>query len=408
MGVEVFVTAAELAAEAAEATAAGAEVAAALAAVGTAAALSPAIVLGAGIAGAILGEQLWQKYGLNGNPPALLPPVSGGQANTSYRVYQSYKLFNQPRNSNPYPTPIPGPIYGYQYDQQGDSRAYFISAANNSKNFTIDAPADAFEEFPTITSIERLDGLPDPGSLPRNFQDRPPQEFPIVVPSEITLPGDPTPTPINPEVYPSPAVEPTSDPDQKREPGVIVKIPETGTQIQVTPDGGFKTRYVPGPGSPNVAEQPPAPPTTKKVATDPCPCPENKTDLTEVLCRVKALEKGLLVGDYVYTPHVFDLGNGGEIPDLPDEFFSLRIQVTDSSQPIKKERPSGSSRTVWYAGWFYFRFDNSSSLRTPINFADSQFLAPEQANGFGVSISYGGTCTCTAVTRKRKDYVDAC
>lgn len=408
MGYEVFYTASELAALAAEETAAGLEVAAALAAVELAVAAAPIVVLGAGIGGLILGKQLYDKYFPGKTPPNLLPPVSGGQANTSYRVFQHYKLKGQPANDDPFPTPLQGPIYGYSYEARGDSLAYYINHAINEKAFTIQAPKDAFEDFPVITSIQRLDGLPDPGNMPRNFQDTPIPEFPIRVPTPIVLPGESTPTIITPEVYPSPALDPVSPEEEKVAPGVLVKIPETGSQIQITPTGGYMTRYVPSSPTTGVATEPPKPTTDKKVAVDPCPCPETKVDLKEVICRLKALESGLLDDGFQYTTNIGPSGQGAVRSDITDELVYVSLQINQFSSRERTQRSAPGTPTVYFIGWFSWLIGQFPSERFPISYLNHNFIAPQGATGYLFSLHDGASASSSFITRRRKDYIDLC
>lgn len=366
-----------------------------------------ALLIGAGLAGYAIGEAILAQLRPATYPLDFQNAWSGGAPGTRIRVlaHSITKATGRTDFDNTFDAPIVCPVF--QFLGGTIYRAGVIAGNPASLQGYVSGDPTAFIEMLTIDSVETVGGSPNPTLFKQPTLPLHPEKEAPKLPAIVPFPGYPDGIPITPTVVPNPNNNPDDD-DTATQPGVIVKIPETGMQFEFTPNGVRVGKY--SDPTTKLFEIPkiPPPPTTPKVATEPCPCPESKVDLTEVLCRLKALENGLLSDGFEYTPHTFNMGNGGNIDELPDELVGVKITVSDSTQPIKKERASGTSSEVWYAGWTTFRRDGSDGIRTPINYRDSFIAAPEGSNGFGVSISYGGTCVCTAITRKPKPFADNC
>lgn len=406
IGAPVFVPAAEFAAEAAAAGLEGAEAAAVIAGLPVAAAAGGVLLFGAGIGGAILAAQLWRKYNLPGNPPGLEPAVTGGQSADPYRVRVQYQLVNGQLVNDFYPTPLGGPISGIGKGDSFGRARYYILHGNGEQTDVLTALDSLIQVAPHITEIQPATGTNNPGTMPRNFQERPPVDFPIRVPFPVTFPGEPAPTIITPEFLPSPMIDP--DQDHTKPPGVLVRIPETGAQLQITPTGVSQQRYTPPVSAPGVAPQdtPTQPP--PKVATEPCPCDPPPDKSAEILCRIKALEDGLLNDGYDYTVRAGAPSSIGTQLTPEDEPYAVIITITSKPQNARTEISGNNAPQVAFCGWFAARINGTESIRTPIQYERQSFLLDKTASGYSFSLYVGFSGTSQYVTRKKRPYVNAC
>lgn len=383
----------------------GAELAAAEATAVVGLTTAAAAVVGSGLAGIAIGQAILR--GLE-RPDTPLPvrqlyKVAGGQGRVG--VVFDFEF----TNGVPHPqyvevdAPFVGVLAEIEAGGGGRTNYYLLSPPATRTGLALIA-AENVIVAPYIVSATKLSTGQPAEALKIPSYPPTPLRSPVKVPTAIPIPGLPD-FPISPEIIPyTPA--PIEKPGEEKVPGIIIQIPETGTQIAFTPTGVRISNYSAPSTVPYEVPQTPPPPTDKKIAEPPCPCPEQ--DSTEVLCRLKALEKGLLDDGYDYTTRVYTLGGGANIDGISDEFYSLTIEVIDSAEPIKKQRPSGSSDTVWFAGWYTFRIAGKSGDRNPISYQSSTYFAPSGATGFGVSIAYFGTAIATVVTRKLRDYADNC
>ena len=364
-------------------------------------------VVGAGTLGFFIGQKILENLEYTGPdiPIRQQYRAPGGQGilrvNTRYQLVNGVPQFRSVEGESPAVAPVSQPVDGQVF------RNGVLFGAGESFTPIITAAPDLFISPLEVISVEKVGG----GTV--NFQKSPVPALPIVPYQPIRLPttvpvqpGQPD-FPITPTVIPAPENDPDED-NKNGEPGVIVQIPEVGIQLKFTPTGVSVGAYK-APGT-STSTQPkiPPPPLTPPPARDVCPCPESEDKSAEIICRIKKLQEDLLDDGYEYTSRGQNVGPGANVDGLPDELYGVEVTVTDSVQPIKKERPSGTSDTVWYAGWFYFRRNGRNLSRTPISFAGNFFVAPEGADGYGVSIAYGGTAICSAITRVKKQYVDNC
>jgi hypothetical protein len=273
----------------------------------------------------------------------------------------------------------------------------------------VQARFDAFTQPFEIVSVTKLDGTPVeglkkvPGYLPTS--PNVPFKNPTTVP---TFPGQPD-FPITPTVIPNPSNNPADD-ESEEEPGVIVKIPETGQQIRFTPSGVSIGRYKAPDTEPFEVEISPPPIDPPRVAAPPCPCPEDKPDpkKDEILCRVKALQGALLNDGYTYTTTAGGSGQGVIVDISPNEIYAVAVQVTAVPADQKQQKAATGTPTVFYLGWFSWVYAEFPGERLPVHFLNTNWIAPAGATGYLVSLHDGVSATSQYLTRQPKDYVDRC
>lgn len=382
---------------------AGAEVAAiaSLAAQGAA-------VVGAGALGWMIGTAIREQL-LPGEPPlALSTWVSGGVPGEQVNVeFTFYNPPNAPISTNVILTaPFAGVLrrtIGPDFDQfylRQTAPPAFIEMVSFSPSLSANARVE-------ITALKKLDGTPA-----ENLRKVPvlpqkpfvPQRYPVVIPATPQYPA----IPITPTVVPTPGNDPDED-NKAREPGITVKIPELGLQIQYTPTGVRIGRYT----DPETrAFDPPKiglPPGYPGVAEDPCPCPEDGNNKDEeILCRIKTLQKVLLDDGYITTTNLAGPSSYLSVDGLPDEFYRLEIGVTQKPLNVKTQSYSVADATVEWVGWLSWQFGGRKSDRIFLQFAQMGFSPPPECTGYTIAFNNGCAGNALALTRKKKDYIDLC
>lgn len=366
-----------------------------------------ALIVGAGLAGYAIGQAIMAQ--LRETPPPL--PVQdawkGGLPGTRIRV-----LAHSVRNVggrtdfvNEFDSPIVCPVFRYQ--GSGIYAAGVIAGDPATFVGYVSGSPTAFSDFFTIDSVETVSGSPDPTLFRQpTLPLKPVPEVPKL-PTTIPFPGYPDGIPITPTVVPNPNNNPDSD-DTATQPGVMVKVPEAGLQFEFNPTGVRIGRYSDPFTKPFEIPQLPPPTNPPKVATEPCPCPESKVDLDEVICRLKALESGLLNDGYEFTSHVGASGQGGVVTGITDELVWAEIQITTVAPTERTQRSAPGTQTVYFIGWFSWMVGNFPSERIPISYLNHNFIAPQGATGYMFSLHDFCSATSNYVTKKPKDYIDAC
>jgi hypothetical protein len=387
----------------AESAAAGAVEVAGVAAAEAAAAV-PALLLGAGLLGWEIGDQL-RKHFLPDNPerfPAPFKPFTGGQQRG--RLYDV--TFTQAEGSSGLGTATIGaygPIsatYEYNVSETLIGYAWASSDGIHSQGASTEDDWEA-RGIPSVISVVPHDGMPD---LDKN----PPYAYAptIQVPGVLNptkpfpfLPGNPNlPMEIVPFKRPNKTTDPdTTDPNQEEEPGVIVKIPDLGTQITFTPGGADIQSYNPT-DTARAAPQQDSRKSPPKAATEVCDCP---CDVSEVLAKIKEVkdeedEIKKLVEPKEYDHHtaVRLSGSGGSFT-LQPYCRAVRVQVTVF--PSNREGYDGNGGPdIVFAGWHAFGGAGVfGGERVPIQYYDNVYLAPENAGTFtyGLKTGYEGIVT---------------
>lgn len=368
---------------------------------------STAAVLGAGLLGWYIGDAILKKL----ERPEVLPELDsyyeagnvGEQAQVVYDYYQNGNPLYIDALSVVMPTPIKGSFfqnepanhYWYVIDGNGNRRQIvgYGGTTYQPTRFVV----KGFVKVPgsqPITPTKKL-----PSSLPRS------PGLPVPVPTTVPVPGQPD-FPITPTVVPNPGNNPEDDTETK--PGVIVQIPELGLQIRYTPSGVSLGRYK-NPGTlPFEVPQIELPESPPKVAAPPCPCPEEDVDFSEVLCRIKQLEEGLLQGDPDRTEHPTPSSSGTYVTNLPDTLLYVRMNVDTVIANPRIQPGNNGEPDVYYMGWFAWHIAGGWTHRQAIDYRDFVAVAPVGADGYLYTMWSGYKASSIAITIKATDYVDNC
>lgn len=367
---------------------------------------STALAVGAGLLGFGIGEAILKSL----ERPEVIPNPgdyfeAGLDGNTA-KVTFSYYVMGVPVFSSIDSVSMPTPIVGafYKYDTVNGAR-FFVRDGNGLERALVGSTfpqpgarlvIEGFKTTPgdaPLTPTKRV-----PSTLPNNPNPQP------LAPVPIPVPGQPD-FPVTPEVVPNPDNNPDED-EKEVQPGVIVKIPEVGLQVRYSPDGVSIGRYKSPDTAPFEVPQPELPDTNKRVAKPPCPCPE--TDNTEIICRLKALQDGLLDDGYDYATQNIALVGNGTYSGFPNELYAVRLNVTRPATGAKTQYGGGAAPNINYAGWLAFSTSGAYHERTQIQYDSQVFLAPGQANGFSFTATLGNKAAIQVTTRKKRDYADNC
>jgi len=365
-----------------------------------------AILLGGFIAGYAVGEGILRGL----QDPNLLPPMDegivGGRAGNQYvlTIKSDIAPFGSVTQENTI-TGAWGAIY-FRYTQPESGVFDLITSNGTIPIFSCNV--EDVRQAPVIIAARRLDGTPEAFRKTPLFPAKRPVQPPVVVPDVIPVPGRTDPFPLTPTVYPSPETDPDQEPNKLFPPGVTVKIPETGDQYTFTPNGVSYSRSTPT--SPFPLEQPqkqPIPP-DKKVATQPCPCPEKDVDLEEVLCRLKALQDEILDDGFNKTVTSTAIAVSGRVEQTSLIFDSAEINVTQFPGSTRTQPSDFPAPDVLYIGWFSWLSNGSPGERLPLHYQASSFIAPPGATGFIYQLNKACLGFGRYVTVVKKPYIDRC
>lgn len=392
---------------AARATAYGRSLAAARQAAQFALLRGAGVVVGGGLFGFAIGQAIMDKVSQETQeiPVRQLYKVPGNQGNIRVLSTVTLQGVGELNFDNVFPSPVVMPV---ALPASGGTFRYGALVGPNATfvGFFQSAPDQQLSPF-RVTSVNKENGDP------ANFQKVPAPAFPIVpyepvkVPTTIPIiPGEPD-FPITPTVYPAPENDPDKD-DKQGEPGVIVKIPELGTQIKFSPTTVTIGRYKDPETATTEEPVPKFPPGTLPPASNVCPCPEDEDSSKEIICRLKALEKGLLSDGYDYKTTVGASGQGGVVSGIADELVYVELQIQSFAPYERTQRSAPGTPTVYFIGWFSWLIGNFPSERTPISYLNHNFIAPPNATGYLYSLHDGANATSKYITRTAKDYTDLC
>jgi hypothetical protein len=366
------------------------------------------LVAGAGLAGFAIGQQILRNLEYTGPEPTIRQLYKAPAGSGTLRVTAIAKLTGRPEETfvNDFPSPVVIPV---SFETAGSVRQGALVGPNATFVAYIQAGRDLIERGLEVISITAVNGDPVPNllKLPQFAPVFPVEPFKL--PTTVPIaPGIPD-FPITPTVPVNPNNEPDENDETAKTPGVVVQIPETGQQITFAPGGVQIQRYRSPATAPFEAPKIPPPPTTPKVAPIECPCPSNEpADIKELLCRVKALESGLLSDGFDYKRTVGAGGQGGVVTGIADELVYVEIAINSFAPNERTQRAAPGTPTVFFIGWFSWMIGNFPSDRTPISYLNHNFIAPPNATGYLYSLHDGATATSAYTTRKAKDYVDLC
>lgn len=367
---------------------------------------STALAVGAGIFGYSIGEAILKSL----ERPEVIPNpgdyFEAGNPGGVAKVTFSYYVNGDPVFSSIDSVAMPLPIKGSFYRVDAiNGAAFFVRDGNGeqrnlvSTTFPVPGARLVIEGFKTAPgNVPIVPSKRVPSTLPNNPNPQP------IVPVPLPVPGSPD-FPITPEVVPNPDNDPNQD-DKEVQPGVIVKIPETGSQIRFTPDGVSIGRYKSPDTLPFEVPQPDLPDTNKRVASPPCPCPE--PDLSEVVCRIETLQDEILDDGYNSANTVTAIDQSGIVTGIANEIQVVRVVVLSQPSNSRVQPSSGAVPDVLFIGWFSWVYNGRPGERVPIHFADTSFTPDRSANGFIFQLYSGCTGQATYTTRIKRPYIDAC
>lgn len=373
--------------------------------VATVAALAePLIIIGAGLLAAAAAEEILKKLSPQSVPPKLAPRLpSGGRVGggSFARVKQNLNPYGPETNNYPFGGILIG--IGVAATFNG-AVSYYLDTTAGRVPISESLPAN-YVETPTIIEYHYNVNAPintpqigQPLSQPGNLV------LPVPQPRTITRPGE-EPIVITPRAVPSPRNFPGIKPFSPVSPGILVVVPEIGIAFNFNPTEVQIIYFNPSPSetenpAPNAVVAPYNP------IKDNCECPP--VDTAEILCRIKAIQDGVLDDGYISTTHQGVTGEGEIVASLPDELYAVSITISQFPSNLRHQEPGGNAPKVYFAGWFSWVVNGKPTERFQINYLNNGYAAPKAATGYSYTVYSGCVATAIAVTRKKKPYVNAC
>ncbi len=394
--------------------AAGSVLGAVLAAAETAAlgalAAKTALAVGAGVGGFMLGQAILANLAPETSMPDMgeyiEAGVPGGFAYLVFDFFIDGVKVRDAAESQYFSTPAKGifmRVEGggtvwFMLDGQ-NQRANIVEVSNTTSgtNFKLlDIRASASQ---ALTPTKRL---------PSYVPSRPDTPVPLA-PIPITIPGT-QPFPITPLVVPNPGNEPGQD-NEERPPGVIVQIPQTGQQITYSPDGVRISNYASPATRPFIVPQMPIPP-GNKIAAPAC-CDDGggdppSPDLTEIICRIKTLQKEILDDGTNRINGQTPNAAAGFFEELDGDFYKVTVNVTQKPANLRIQSSTAPANDVWYVGWFAWVENGFPGERIPLHFQAQTFLPPPGITGFMYQVNAGCLATGQWQRRTKRPYIDLC
>jgi len=395
---------------AASGTALGATLSAAKAAALAAMASATALALGAGVGGFLLGQAILE--GLE-EPQTLPQPGEYVEFSTPGQFAEvQYDTFinGVQQNFGIWGSIGETPSKGLFNDRSGGQWQFYFLDKNNDRRILFSTSSSVDSAEVRVLNF-RLSGTNTPIAPTKRLPSYAPNKSnPIKpVPTTIPIPGFPN-FPITPRVIPNPGNDNPGE-NEERPPGVIVQIPETGQQITFAPEGVRISNY----GSPNRTPfiVPPAIiPPGNKVATPPC-CPSDESpseevDLSEIICRLKALQDEILNDGFNVVAGNTANANSGFYEALDGDFYKVQVDITQRPSNLRIQPSTSPALDVWYVGWFSWVTNGFPGERMPLHFENSTFLAPANVTGFMYQVNFGCSAIGRWQRRVKKPYVDNC
>lgn len=366
-----------------------------------------AAVLGAGALGYFVGDAILKGLENPNNMPDMGEYFELPSPNQRIRVVYDYYVDGNPvfidAQSQIIFTPAKGIFFS---NANGDSEWYFLDKDNVRQTIAKSTNKLSGTNL-TVKNFIFIDAPPTVPTkrLPSYVPTRPNPLAPAT-PVTIPLPGI-DPFPITPTPVETPANDPNED-DKYVEPGVTIKVPELGLQVQYTPTGVRIGRYTDDDVKKYAPPPNQSPPPHGKAAEEPCPCPEPKDKSAEIICRIKTLQKELLDDGYTTETHLFSNSDFFEVFSLPDEFYRLEVDVLQTASKTKTQLYPGDGTEVIWSGWLSWVYGTRKSERIALQFNNQGYKPPPECTGFVLTMNYGCRASALALTRKKKDYVDTC
>lgn len=366
---------------------------------------STAAVLGAGATGWMIGDAIMKSLERPETLPSLDSYYEAGNSGDTVALIYSFYVNGNPVYVSVQSQALDAPVRGSFFRRSSTTSQFYVIDRYNlvqpivGTNGTWENPRFVIENFvklPGSSPIAPTKKLPS--TLPKN------PNLPAPVPATVPLPGYPN-FPITPYIPINPDNDP-DEPDKEVAPGVIVRIPELGIQLRYTPNSVSIGRYNSPETKPFEVPEPELQPPGNKVAAPPCPC--EQPDNTELLCRVKALEDGLLDGGYNESAVGFSNADSGTYDFSYNNVYAARLLVNPPTVNGRSQWGGANGVEINYCGWFAWRMGEYQLERIPLQYLKQEFLAPEGVTGFTYTCTHGAVATPTLIRRSKKPYVDAC
>lgn len=366
-----------------------------------------AAVLGAGALGFFVGDQILKQLERTESMPDPGDYYEVGDPAFFTSIVFDYYVGGVPVFIDNVTIGLKNPVRGTFVRREADTvRFYVINGDGDPYDLaaTINPPDDTRIVIKGFIKRPGTDPITPTKKLPSYTPVTP--NRPTPVPTTIPIPGYPF-FPITPTPVETPANDPDED-DKFVDPGVTVKVPELGLQIQYTPTGVRIGRYVDNDTKLYAPPPPQFPTPPKKAAEEPCPCPDDKDKFDEIICRVKTLQSKLLDDGYITETNLQGPSSFIEVTGLPDEFYQLEIGVTQKPVNVKTQTYSSGAVVVEWVGWLSWIVGGRKGERIFLQFEETGFKPPPECNGYVIAMNDGCRASALALTRKKKDYVDLC
>lgn len=366
-----------------------------------------AAVLGAGGLGFFIGDQILKQLERTESMPDPGDYYEVGDPAFFTSVVFDYFVGGTPVFIDTPSIGFLNPVRGTFVKREGNSVFYYVIDGNGTRQnlvSTVNPPDDTRLIIKGFIKRPGTDPVTPTKKLPSYTPVTP--NRPTPVPTTIPIPGYPA-FPITPTPVETPANDPNED-DKFVDPGITIKVPELGLQIQYTPTGVRIGRYTDN-DTKLFAPPPPEYPTPpKNAAEEPCPCPDDSKKVDEIICRVKTLQSEILNDGYDFTTTIIPEGTGGSATDIQDELTQANVFITQFPSNISHQNYQAVDSNVIFAGWFSWTKEGRAGERIPLCFENNSFYPPPECDGFKYAFNRGVQGSGSFVTRRKKDYVDNC
>jgi hypothetical protein len=365
------------------------------------------LVTGAGLAGFWIGQKILEDLEYDGPEPEIAETYrTPGNAG---RIRLTASINFNPVGEQVFVNDFDSPVIAPFVQTVGASLRFGVIAGNPPAfNLYVQTTPEQIVQPLKVISATKINGDPVPElkKVPGYAPTFAPAPFklPTTIPISPAIPD----FPITPTVVPNPDNDPEEGDDKAKEPGVVVQIPEMGTQIVFTPTGVTIGRYRSPETEPTEAPKVPPPPGTPPVSEGECPCPEPENNNEEIICRLKALQEEILDDGFTQEITLHGGGQSHSVSGLGESFF--RVETNAISFPSNAKRisyPAPGIDTV-FVGNMQFLVAGAPTEPIPIRGISQVMFPPEGATGYVVSGASGFSITSAAYVRTKRPYVDNC
>lgn len=384
----------------------GAAEATALAAI----ALKTAAVLGAGAGGFMIGQAILAQLAPESTMPDMGEYYEVGTTQQQVRFKFDYTVDGNPVFTGQYSQFLIAPVKGIFFKVVDGGSLWFVFDGNgDQQNITFTSNKAEGTQL-RIIEFELANGtkVPPTKRLPSYVPTRPDSPT-FAPPATIPIPGVPD-FPITPIAVPDTGNDEPAE-GGERNPGVVVQVPQTGTQVRFTPGGVQITNYN-APNREPFRVPPINLPPGGKASTPEC-CPKESPDpeepnLDEIICRLKALQDEILDDGWDGVSGQTPIAQSGFYEELDGGFFRVQMNLVDRPKNAKIQPSTDPVPDVIYCGWFSWVVNGFPTERLPLHFDDQNFLAPPDVTGFMYQYYAAHTGWAQWTRRTKREYVDFC